>query len=196
MMEDHCPSTTHTQSGLKRFKHARLLADQAKEAGCRKVTALQGCQEGKESPSPSGMSDVSPIRLHISRHYGSRSIARPARRMGDPCRQVSWLTVQTPPIRLPDSAAHGPSVALWWRLTAYSCGGSHGFGRSTPAPHSLFFQSFRIGNRQDRYRSRTHGRESSVGSQGANHASTKSRAPIQKHHASGPLLAISRRRPG
>jgi hypothetical protein len=30
-----------------------------------------------------GMPDVAPHRLHISRHYGLRSTARPVRKMGD-----------------------------------------------------------------------------------------------------------------
>lgn len=52
------------------------------------------------------------------------------------------------PIRLPDCAQHGRSVAYWWRLTAYSCGGSHGFG-PTAVPCSLFIPLFsERGNRQ------------------------------------------------
>jgi hypothetical protein len=96
-------------------------------------------QDWIKNPSPCGMPDVTPHRLHISRRYGSRSIARPAQRMGDSCRQVSWLAAQAPLIRLPDCGPHGRSVAYWWRLTAYSCGGSHGLGLATE-PCSLFIQ--------------------------------------------------------
>src|SRR5690606_2375500 len=40
------------------------------------------------------------------------------------CRQVSWLAVNAAP---PPSRARGRS-GLWRAPTAYSCGGSHGFG--------------------------------------------------------------------
>ena len=53
-----------------------------------------------------------------------RSLARPAREMGDPCRQVSWLAALARHLRLP---AGNPAVALGETLAAYSCGGSHGF---------------------------------------------------------------------
>src|SRR5687767_5170290 len=59
-----------------------------------------------------------------------RSPARPARVMGDTCRQVSWLAALAHRLRLP---AEMPAVASGATLAAYSCGGSRGVGalRST-----------------------------------------------------------------
>jgi len=59
-----------------------------------------------------GMPDVAPNRLHISRHYGLRSTARPVRKMGDTCWQVSWLTARTLGSDLPNEPNAGPSVAF------------------------------------------------------------------------------------
>ena len=57
-----------------------------------------------------------------------RSPARPARVMGDSCRQVSWLAAHARRFRLP---AGCPAVAFGATLAAYSCGGSRGFEGST-----------------------------------------------------------------
>ena len=65
-----------------------------------------------------------------------RSPARPAREMGDSCRQVSWLAARARRLRLP---AGCPAVALGATLAAYSCGGSRGFEAGLDlAPRSLF----------------------------------------------------------
>jgi len=82
------------------------------------------------------MPDVAPHRLHISRHYGViRSTERPARRMGDLWRQVSWLAAQASFSDLPD-----PQRERQWhmrkRLTAYSCGSSLGIGAAPPCAAS------------------------------------------------------------
>lgn len=77
------------------------------------------------------MPDVASLRLHISRHYGVRSTARPARGMGDTQRQVSWLAAQAlprSPSQRPDEVASG---ILTRKLTAYSCGRSRGVDKST-----------------------------------------------------------------
>ena len=75
-----------------------------------------------------GMPDVAPNRLHISRHYGLiRSTERPARRMGDLCRQVSWLAARASLSGLPGVPRRSASDIIGEGLAAYSCGSSLGF---------------------------------------------------------------------
>ena len=72
------------------------------------------------------MADAAPNRLLTSvATTGVRSTARPARKMGDSRRQVSWLTAQT---SLPPSQ-HRKRVSgiQGSRLAVHSCGGSRGF---------------------------------------------------------------------
>jgi hypothetical protein len=67
-----------------------------------------------------------------------RSPARPARVMGDSCRQVSWLAA--PCASLPPSRRL-PAVAFGATLAAYSCGGSRGF--EAEASHRVPFSPLR-----------------------------------------------------
>ena len=71
------------------------------------------------------MSDVSPPVTHQSPLRLIRSGARPAHRMGDLCRQVSWLAARTPRPAFPAPRDWG-QWHVCTRLAAYSCGGSHG----------------------------------------------------------------------
>jgi hypothetical protein len=88
-MMDGSPYRLTTNSvGLTRSPRGRAYAQQ--RAKSRRETLC--CQR---VVSTQGMPDVAPYRLHISRHYGLiRSTERPARRMGDLCRQVSWLAAR------------------------------------------------------------------------------------------------------
>lgn len=79
---------------------------------------------------------------------GFRSTARPARRMGDVCRQVSWLAAPSARLQPSHLARHGASTVALVRdeLAAYSCGGSPGSGSSRHLPGSLFTPSRATGN--------------------------------------------------
>lgn len=73
------------------------------------------------------MADAAPYRLLTSvATTGVRSTARPARKMGDSRGQVSWLAAQTSPLAFPEPPKRSSGI-LESGLTAYSCGGSHGF---------------------------------------------------------------------
>jgi hypothetical protein len=75
-------------------------------------------------------------------------IARPVRRKGDQCRQVSWLAGRHPRSAFPGLATvpddqvrglgHAPSGIVKRGLTADSCGGSSGFGPKRDAGRSGF----------------------------------------------------------
>jgi hypothetical protein len=59
------------------------------------------------------MPDAAPHRLHTSvAATGDRSTARPARRMGDLCRQVSWLAAQASLSSLPGASTRRASGVL------------------------------------------------------------------------------------
>ena len=83
-----------------------------------------------------------------------RSAARPARKMGDSFRQVSWLTALTLGSGLPEGAKARRQWQSGTRLAAYSCGGSRGLGASgwASTPHRVPFSpdARHIRNRYDR----------------------------------------------
>jgi hypothetical protein len=84
-----------------------------------------------------------------------RSPARPAREMGDTCRQVSWLAALAMPgfpgmLRIASAFPPLPAVASGATLATYSCGGSRGIEASSCwitglAPRSLFTAATRHG---------------------------------------------------
>ena len=65
-----------------------------------------------------------------------RSTARPARWMGDSCRQVSWLTARASLSNLPSSPVRIASGIRGKKLAAHSCGRSRGFDPEA-SPRSL-----------------------------------------------------------
>ncbi len=72
-------------------------------SSCPKSRAL--CFAGMNRTPPSQTQPVRLLPTSDSRHDGRvRFPARPARGMGDPCRQVSWLAALAPRAGLPDCA--------------------------------------------------------------------------------------------
>ena len=73
--------------------------------------------------------DAAPLPVSSVATTGVRSSARPAQRMGDVCRQVSWLAAQTLLPAFPKDPMRTVQWHMWQQLAAYSCGGSSGIAR-------------------------------------------------------------------
>lgn len=92
-----------------------------------------------------GMPDVAPHRLHISRHYGLiRSTERPARRMGDLRRQVSWLAAQASVSDLPAAPTWSASGICGVDLPLTVAGAASASKRRLPSLTVFPFHSLRL----------------------------------------------------
>jgi len=91
----------------------------------------------RTSKSPRPYLTLLPIGCTSVATTGNRSTERPARRMDDLCRQVSWLMARASCPDLP-SIQRGYQWYIRIRLAIHSCGRSHGINAESITPCSLF----------------------------------------------------------